>query len=80
MSESDLSPYQRWKKNIGDTRPWDILNPNTGYAEKVEADRRYDICNSCPEFIDLTKQCKKCGCVMSLKTKLQNASCPIGKW
>jgi len=49
-------------------------------TQEAEADRRYDICKSCPELIDLTKQCKQCGCIMSLKTKLQHATCPLGKW
>jgi hypothetical protein len=42
--------------------------------------KRLDICIKCPEFFELTKQCKKCGCFMVLKTKLQDAECPLGKW
>jgi RNA polymerase-binding transcription factor DksA len=61
-------------------KPWDILNPNTEYATKNIADQRYSICQSCPELIKLTKQCKQCGCFMVIKTKLQQAKCPIGKW
>jgi hypothetical protein len=80
MTEEVLSPWQQYKKNLGKTRPWDLLNPNTEYAEEIEASSRYDICQKCPEFIDLTKQCKQCGCIMSLKTKLQHATCPLGKW
>jgi hypothetical protein len=38
------------------------------------------ICNSCEHLIKFTKQCKKCGCLMHLKTKLAKASCPVGKW
>jgi hypothetical protein len=59
---------------------WDFLNPNTEYAGKEEADKRYEICNFCPEFVSITKTCKKCGCFMALKTKLKNATCPLGKW
>jgi hypothetical protein len=59
---------------------WDFLNPNTEYATKEEADRRLEICKFCPELISLTKQCKKCGCLMHLKTKLGAAKCPLGKW
>jgi hypothetical protein len=62
-----------------DARPWDILNPNDRAEESV-ANSRYDICLQCPELIKLTKQCKKCGCFMALKTKVKHASCPIGKW
>ena len=74
------SRWQQYKEKLGETRPWDILNPNTEYAEEAEATRRYDICKSCPEFIDLTKQCKQCRCVMPLKTKLAKAECPLKKW
>lgn len=61
-------------------KPWDILNPNTQYAAQEVSEKRYNICESCPEFISLSKQCKKCGCFMFIKTKLNNAQCPIGKW
>ena len=27
-----------------------------------------------------TKQCKECGCIMSVKTKLKFAACPLEKW
>jgi hypothetical protein len=63
-----------------EVRPWDFLNPNTEYATKEEADKRYSICDFCPEFISLTKTCKKCGCFMAAKTRLKNATCPLGKW
>lgn len=59
---------------------WDFLNPNTPYASEPLADKRYDMCLKCPELIKITKQCKQCGCVMPLKTKLKEARCPLGKW
>lgn len=77
---TEKSRWQQYKEKLGDTRPWDLLNPNTEYAEESEADRRYSICKGCSELIDLTKQCKQCGCIMSLKTKLQHATCPLNKW
>jgi hypothetical protein len=60
--------------------PMDLINPNTEWADEAKALQRYEICKSCPELIKLTKQCKKCGCQMQLKTKLELAACPIGKW
>jgi hypothetical protein len=78
--EEDLSRWQQYKNNLGETRPWDLLNPNIPRVDDVEAELRLDLCKSCPEFIALTTQCKKCGCVMSLKTKLEAASCPLQKW
>ena len=37
---SDLTPWQRYKQNLGDTRPWDLLNPNTEYvSDDLHSDR-----------------------------------------
>lgn len=80
MSEEKKSTWQQYKDNLGETRPWDMLNPETEWATLEKTEYRYNICKSCPELIKLTKQCKKCGCIMSLKTKLEKAVCPIGKW
>lgn len=60
--------------------PMDLINPNTKWASEEKSTLRFEICKSCPELIKLTKQCKKCGCLMHLKTKLEAATCPIGKW
>ena len=79
MSE-EKSAWQKYKENLGDTRPWDLINPETEWASDEVAEKRYSICKECPELIRLTKQCKKCGCFMVSKTKLQAASCPLGKW
>jgi hypothetical protein len=59
--------------------PIDLLNKNN-YIEKVESDKRMQTCLGCEHLIKLTHQCKKCGCLMNLKTKLNDATCPIGKW
>ena len=80
MENSEKSAWQQWKENLGETRPWDLINPNTQWASEEEANKRYSICKMCPELISLTSQCKKCGCFMAAKTKLAHASCPIGKW
>jgi hypothetical protein len=79
MSDN-LTPWQRYKQNLGEVRPWDLLNPNSEWSSEQEADKRYSICLECPELIGLTKTCKKCGCFMAAKTKLEHAKCPIGKW
>jgi hypothetical protein len=77
---TEKSPWQKYKESLGETRPWDLINPATEFVTDLVQDERYSICKSCPEFIDLTTQCKKCGCIMKLKTKLEKAVCPIGKW
>lgn len=74
------SAWEEWKKNLGSTRPWDMWDPNVEKASDELAAQRYEVCNSCPELVKLTKQCKKCGCFMALKTKLEKAECPLQKW
>lgn len=73
------SRWQEYRDKNGVT-PLDMLNPNTKRAEDNLAKQRFDMCLSCPELIKLTVQCKKCGCFMAAKTKLESAKCPIGKW
>lgn len=73
------SKWEEWKNSLGETRPWHLLN-SENHTDQETADHRFSICKSCPEFIELTSQCKKCGCIMSLKTKLEKAECPLGKW
>jgi hypothetical protein len=75
----DLNPYQQWKKNLGETRPWDMLNPTIDKVDKETAQARYDICKECP-FLLPTTQCSKCGCFMKAKVKLPHAECPEHKW
>jgi hypothetical protein len=78
--DTPLTAWQEYKKKLGETRPWDILNPNVERSSEEEAERRMSICVECPSLLKLTNQCKECGCVMSLKTKLEKATCPLGKW
>jgi len=60
-------------------RPWDILNKNIKKVETDVSKERMAICRNCPELLP-TGNCKICKCFMSIKTKLPNASCPLGKW
>jgi hypothetical protein len=61
-------------------RPWDLFNKNIGRVETEVAEERLVICRECEHFIKATHQCTQCGCIMNAKTKLPNASCPLGKW
>jgi RNA polymerase-binding transcription factor DksA len=61
-----MSPWEEYKKKLGTTRPWDLLNPNVPHAEKEIEQARMGICLTCPELIGLTKQCKQCGCLMTV--------------
>jgi hypothetical protein len=74
-----MSRWSEYKEKNGVT-PLDMLNPNTKKAGPELAEQRFSICKGCPEFMQLTSQCKKCGCVMSIKTKLEAAKCPMEKW
>lgn len=63
-----------------EVKPWDMLNPKEKRSQEEEVERRLNICRECPFFKPRTEQCSKCGCFMKLKTKLDRAHCPIGKW
>jgi hypothetical protein len=76
----------RWKTikdnlmDPGSVKPWEVLNPDTDWVSDEVRNARYSICKSCPEFLVLTTQCKQCGCVMKIKSGMEKATCPIGKW
>jgi len=73
------SVWERYKEKNGIT-PLDALNPHTKMVDEEVAEHRLSICKGCPELLQLTKQCKKCGCFMTAKTKYEAAKCPLGKW
>jgi hypothetical protein len=73
------TPWEKYREKNGVT-PLDFLNPATKRASEELSEERFSICKGCPEFFSLTTQCKKCGCFMSAKTKLESAKCPIGRW
>ena len=60
-------------------KPWDLVNGSPRSPEELAA-YRFEICSGCEFFRQRTQTCKKCGCFMKLKTKLEQAKCPIGKW
>jgi hypothetical protein len=49
-------------------------------ADKKDYNERESICDSCPRLFRPTFQCKECGCFMKIKTKIDSAICPLGKW
>ena len=41
---------------------------------------RLEICKKC-EFFDQEKMsCSQCGCYMQIKSRMPDATCPLGKW
>ena len=73
------SRWQEYKEKYG-TTPLDLFNSGIKKATAEVKHQRMQTCLACPELISLTKQCKKCGCFMELKTGLDLSKCPIGKW
>lgn len=72
------SAWQEWKEKQGGVTVFDMFK-----SEKVNeevSEKRLNICLECPELIQLTKQCKQCGCFMKAKVQIQKATCPMGKW
>lgn len=47
---------------------------------KEKRKQRLDICKKCEFFNKFTTQCNKCGCIMSVKSLLVDATCPEKKW
>ena len=58
----------------------DIATGN--FADLPLSDKRYLICQKCPNFKPATYTCSICGCFMPAKVKLQNSNCPDSppKW
>lgn len=77
-----MSKYQEWKNKFNQTRLYDLFMAldSNNHIDPVVSDKRMALCEQCPELIQLTKQCKKCGCFMPLKTKYNQAYCPLEKW
>ena len=80
LSAQTEEAWEEYKKKLGDTRPWDVLNPKTEWLSDDDTSKRLDICRSCEFFNNLTKQCKHCGCMMPIKAKMKESACPVGKW
>ena len=81
MTDSRLPPLVDMVKNAIQTAVKVIKGAPQGII--VEADmqtRRMAICEACELFIPESKRCEKCGCLMTHKTTLKQATCPIGKW
>lgn len=63
-----------------DVKFGDLFDPSQPRSNKELIEYRLNICNSC-EFINKRlMKCKKCGCFMKLKSTLNEAKCPVGKW
>lgn len=70
------------KSGISSTSPNRIeISNDLSYGEiNRKAVDRMKICLQCEHFLKITKQCKKCGCFMPIKTRMPQQKCPVDKW
>lgn len=76
------SKWEKFKKSLsepGTAKPWHVLNPGMLVTQDV-VDQRLSICQQCDRFIAKTSQCRECGCIMAMKTRVTIATCPLKKW
>ena len=57
-----------------------LFDPREPRSDSEVIQDRLAICLQCPHLNKKYVKCNKCGCFMKLKTTLQDAHCPIGKW
>mgnify|MGYP007086126498 FL=1 len=74
-----MSRWSEYKEKNGVT-PLDLLNPATRQTTDEVSSARFDTCKACEFLTAHTNRCQKCGCFMTVKTKLEAAKCPLGKW
>jgi hypothetical protein len=67
-------------KDNGDVEFLDLFNPKQPRSGEELAAERLEICKTCKFYNQRFAKCMKCGCFMKLKTNLENAKCPVGKW
>lgn len=58
----------------------DFIKGDLKFATKKIAKDRLSICNNCEMRNHTLKICTICGCVISLKVKLKESSCPMDLW
>lgn len=75
-----MSKWAEWKNNLGESRPWHLLDPNRHVENSLTSEARLEICLGCDQLNQLTKQCKVCLCYMPAKTMLAISECPLHKW
>ena len=49
-----------------------------GCKTSLNSEERMDICKKCEHYAK--GKCVLCGCILSLKTKMDSERCPIEKW
>ncbi len=78
-----MPSYVQMARNAGSSllrNSISVVQGNDLRLSKEEAERRQNICNSCPFFEKSSSRCGKCGCYLAVKTYLKAEHCPVGKW
>ena len=44
------------------------------------AEKRLEVCYTCPKYIKDQNRCSLCGCYLKAKARMATETCPIGKW
>lgn len=55
-----------------------VLSAMLKPSDSPMALKRLEVCKGCEHWTG--SKCRKCGCFTSLKVRLPNEACPIGKW
>ena len=75
-----IESYKEKEIKVSDSaKPWDMINGSPRVSEEIVKER-LDICHACPAFRPLTQTCKKCVCVMKMRTRFEKAYFRLGKW
>lgn len=56
----------------------DTISGEAQYVSEEKLKSRLAICKACPSL--LAGACTKCGCIVQLKAKYEESSCPVDKW
>ena len=75
---------ETYVKEPGDAEPRkvrviDLIDPRAPRTDGQTRSDRMLTCRDCDQF-QFGVVCGDCGCVMTLKTWLADATCPLGKW
>lgn len=58
---------------------WAWIRSGFKVTDELNQIARLEICKICPQLTE-NNQCKVCGCLMTKKVKIAEASCPLKKW
>lgn len=83
-SDEDLPSTTEMVKNLAKSLKDIVVGSVVNGSELLVSDEvvqhRWNICLSCPLFIQESKRCSECGCFMEAKVKFTQTECPVGKW